>query len=103
MRANLVGRSVVSAITHTPASGPFTLVTTPPISSGSIGTGAAAPLCRATTHVIEQATRMATTSAVRLPLVMIPLSEFPGGFLLRTQTFAGSGLPILASQKPFHR
>src|SRR5919206_79704 len=28
--ANFVGRSVVSAMTHTPASGPFGLVTTPP-------------------------------------------------------------------------
>src|SRR5206468_11539550 len=36
---NLVGRSVVSAITHTPASGPFVLVTTPPISSLSTRTG----------------------------------------------------------------
>src|SRR5262245_34773375 len=32
MRANLVGRSLVSAITHTPASGPFDPVTTPPMS-----------------------------------------------------------------------
>src|ERR1019366_4197825 len=31
---NLVPKSVVSAITHTPASGPFELVTTPPILSG---------------------------------------------------------------------
>src|SRR6266478_1459391 len=35
---NLVGRSVVSAITQTPASGPFVLVTTPPISSLSMRT-----------------------------------------------------------------
>src|SRR6516164_266071 len=32
MRANFVGRSVVSAMTQTPASGPFELVTTPPMS-----------------------------------------------------------------------
>src|SRR5262245_61961844 len=32
MRANLVGRSLVSAITHTPASGPLVPVTTPPMS-----------------------------------------------------------------------
>ena len=32
MRANLVGRSVVSAITQTPASGPLGPLTTPPIS-----------------------------------------------------------------------
>src|SRR5262245_40772986 len=38
MRANFVGSSVVSAITQTPASGPFALVTTPPMSSGSIAT-----------------------------------------------------------------
>src|SRR5262245_50922334 len=36
MRAIFVGRSVVSAITQTPASGPFVLVTTPPISSLSM-------------------------------------------------------------------
>jgi hypothetical protein len=34
--AYFVGRSVVSAMTHTPASGPFELVTTPPISDGPI-------------------------------------------------------------------
>ena len=33
-----MGRSVVSAITQTPASGPFALVTTPPMSSLSMGT-----------------------------------------------------------------
>src|SRR5581483_2796658 len=32
MRANLVGRSVVSAITQTPASGPLAPLTTPPMS-----------------------------------------------------------------------
>ena len=34
--ANLVGRSVVSAITQTPASGPLALVTTPPRSRAPI-------------------------------------------------------------------
>jgi hypothetical protein len=38
--ANLVGRSVVSAITQTPASGPLALVTTPPMSSLSMRTAA---------------------------------------------------------------
>src|ERR1700675_4160414 len=33
MRTYLVGKSLVSAITQTPASGPFAPVTTPPISS----------------------------------------------------------------------
>ena len=39
LRANRVGSSVVSAITQTPASGPLALVTTPPMSSASMGTG----------------------------------------------------------------
>src|SRR5215468_5414990 len=38
MRANFVGRSVVSAMTQTPASGPFGPVTTPPMSSASMAT-----------------------------------------------------------------
>ena len=42
MRANRVGRSVVSAITQTPASGPLGPVTTPPMSSLSIDTVALA-------------------------------------------------------------
>src|SRR6266568_562486 len=37
---NRVGRSVVSAITQTPASGPFALVTTPPISLLPMSTAA---------------------------------------------------------------
>src|SRR6266705_4204387 len=52
--ANFVGRSLVSAITHTPASGPFELVTTPPMSSASIAT-AAPLLCCASTPVKEAA------------------------------------------------
>src|SRR5262245_29814128 len=43
MRANLVGRSVVSAMTQTPASGPAGPVTTPPMSSPSICTAAPPP------------------------------------------------------------
>src|SRR5262245_53567211 len=42
MRRNFVGRSDVSAISQTPASGPAVLVTTPPISSASTATRAAA-------------------------------------------------------------
>src|SRR5262245_46255830 len=41
MRTNRVGRSVVSATTQTPASGPAGPETTPPMSSLSIGTVAA--------------------------------------------------------------
>jgi hypothetical protein len=40
-----VGRSVVSAMTQTPASGPLGPVTTPPMSSLSMATGAAAGAC----------------------------------------------------------
>src|SRR5262245_23779563 len=49
---NLAGKSVVSAMTHTPASGPFALATTPPMSSLSIAT-VAPPLCCAWTPVDE--------------------------------------------------
>ena len=47
MRANLVGRSAVSAMTQTPASGPFGPVTTPPMSSASMATACAALFWRA--------------------------------------------------------
>src|SRR5439155_3433005 len=59
---NFVGRSVVSAITHTPASGPFALATTPPMSSLSIAT-VATPLCCAWTPLSEvhEANEAATT------------------------------------------
>src|SRR5262245_30175797 len=49
MRMKRVGRSFVSAITQTPASGPFGPVTVPPISSLSMATFAAwalAPCCQ---------------------------------------------------------
>jgi hypothetical protein len=42
IRTNRVGRSVVSAITQTPASGPEAPVTTPAMSSLSIGIASAA-------------------------------------------------------------
>src|SRR3970040_2173063 len=42
MRANFVGRSVVSAITHTPASGPFGPLTTPLMSCAVATKGTAA-------------------------------------------------------------
>src|SRR5262249_12136726 len=43
MRANFVGSSVVSAITHTPASGPLGPVTTPPMALPSMRTAPPAP------------------------------------------------------------
>jgi hypothetical protein len=49
--ANFVGRSEVSAITHTPDSGPFELVTTPPMSSGSIATVVPLLCCALTPNV----------------------------------------------------
>src|SRR3954469_7784470 len=45
MRANLVGRSVVSAMTQTPASGPLAPLTTPPISFSPTLTDAARCCC----------------------------------------------------------
>src|SRR6266508_4798581 len=42
---NLVGRSLVSAITQTPASGPLAPVTTPPMSSLSMATAVWALTC----------------------------------------------------------
>src|SRR3970282_1991595 len=42
MRANFVGKSVVSAMTHTPASGPLGPFTTPPMSCACARKGAAA-------------------------------------------------------------
>src|SRR5262245_52012752 len=72
MRANFVGVSVVSAITHTPASGPFELVTTPPMSSGSMATLAAAGLCCACSHAIEE---MAPTTMANADM-RIPVRNF---------------------------
>jgi hypothetical protein len=71
--ANFVGRSVVSAITHTPASGPFELVTTPPMSSESIAT--VAPfLCCASTQVSEAASRPATANKPALGFTLKVMS-----------------------------
>src|SRR5580765_2457978 len=77
MRANLVGSSVVSAITQTPASGPAGPVTTPPMSSPSMRT-APLPACWApsvTTEPVQaRAIATATTSRYRpCFLVMAPL------------------------------
>src|SRR5687767_3209662 len=62
--ANFVGRSEVSAITHTPASGPLAPVTTPAMSSGSIavppGAGRALPTAQSSA---EAATVVTAKSA----------------------------------------
>src|SRR6266481_4191322 len=77
MRANLVGRSPVSAMTHTPASGPAGPVTTPPLSSPSRRT-APLPACWAPSVTPEpaqaRAIAVATTTRYRpCFLVMAPL------------------------------
>src|SRR5215208_4162440 len=56
-----VGRSVVSATTHTPASGPFGPVTTPPMSSPSMETGRGA--CALPTPPASAASIRATPTA----------------------------------------
>src|SRR5207247_6791822 len=61
---NLVGRSLVSAITHTPASGPFGPVTTPPMSSGSMRT--ASPLCCPAFIVCDAVSNNAKPTAITL-------------------------------------
>src|SRR5256885_5481879 len=53
---NLVGSSVVSAITQTPASGPLLLVTTPPMSSlsaATVGGACDAPMAMPSARTIE--------------------------------------------------
>src|SRR5215471_6932989 len=62
MRANFVGKSPVSAITHTPASGPFELVTTP-----LIGCAPALPGASTRSGAIARSRPMAWT-ACRLSL-----------------------------------
>src|SRR6185369_3557824 len=75
--ANLVGRSVVSAMTHTPASGPFGLVTTPPRSATPIETvGVAGCWASTTTAAPARYAAMAITATSErlLPLVFIKVS-----------------------------
>src|SRR4029077_19031649 len=73
----LVGRSVVSAMTHTPASGPFAPVTTPPISSSSIATAAVCALSCAGAAARNPNTPIAATLRHNLCFVVIFRSRFP--------------------------
>src|SRR5216684_1719133 len=74
MRANLVGRSVVSAITQTPASGPAALTTVPPISVAPTVTvccaktavGIAPGSAIKPAHIVNRASALVTNIA-RLP------------------------------------
>src|SRR5215471_11477989 len=70
---NFVGRSVVSAITHTPASGPFALVTTPPRSSLPMVTAGWAP-----SPMVHAMTVMATPTAARHEHVIRPMRHLLG-------------------------
>src|SRR5215467_4966769 len=82
MRANFVGRSVVSAMTHTPASGPLGPVTTPPMALPSIRTAPPAP-CWALSVLAApaQITAIAITATPRygsrLILMALLLSSHP--------------------------
>ena len=80
-------RSAVSTITQTPASGPFALVTTPPISSASIWTGlgvvgagvgaVVVDSCpQATSNVIAQATITLTIFSSDVILISVPPRNF---------------------------
>src|SRR5215472_14772990 len=72
--ANLVGRSVVSAITQTPASGPFGPLTTPPRSLSPTVTPAGAVCCaasRAGETVSNRAAPITATLKYRLAFGLI--------------------------------
>src|SRR4051794_34684483 len=67
---NRTGKSRVSAITHTPASGPLGPVTTPPISSLSIATAAAGACC-ALTGTAVSAVKAAIAADTKRPRLML--------------------------------
>src|SRR5262249_50040784 len=66
-----VGRSEVSAMTHTPASGPFALVTVPPISSASIFTSSARwPMARGAVKSAATVTARTVEGRTRAGILM---------------------------------
>src|SRR5215469_12737329 len=72
MRTNFVDKSVVSAITQTPASGPLALVTIPPISSLSILGGADAAARTRVNELVSNIVRpKASTTPYRTLFVFI--------------------------------
>src|SRR6266704_2907558 len=82
--ANFVGRSVVSAITHTPASGPLGPLTTPPRSPAPTRIAGSVVCCassrvRPTTISAATATRVtAATSSTRVVLMcLLLLARYP--------------------------
>src|SRR6185312_5168242 len=90
MRAKRVGRSWVSAITQTPASGPFGPVTTPPMSLPSITTAAAwgwarrPPGCprRAAATTAEARPRYQRVREVMVILLTIVLGRLMAAYVL---------------------
>src|SRR5262245_27153989 len=76
--AYLVGSTVVSAITHTPASGPFALRTTPPMSSLSMATSAA---CWAGSRLGApvSSTAMARAAALKYSGLVVGMVILPWG------------------------
>src|SRR6187455_997024 len=101
MRTNRTGKSRVSAITHTPASGPFGPVTTPPMSSASIATSAAG--CWAYERVKKESELRAATKATAAArvstrlLVMGRSSDVAEGADATTARFGAAG------SSPVHR
>src|SRR5215210_2165720 len=77
MRTNFVGRSFVSAITHTPASGPRGPVTTPPMSSGPTFTEAEV-VGRAAIASATNAAMTAPTPKDRVVVTCPPLRHVEG-------------------------
>src|SRR6476646_5193091 len=75
--ANFVGRSVVSAITHTPASGPLALVTTPPRSDEPMLTpGGALDCAESGAGSALRAAAMTIAVALRSNFPTVPMSDF---------------------------
>src|SRR5262245_18607351 len=109
MRTNRVGSSVVSAMTHTPASGPLGPVTTPPMSSASTATVAAGACCRALTAPIVSAQTAATRTACIIRVVFIVplwfekgawhLKKVAGTFVGKCQPPYSRGLTTIANQR----
>src|SRR5262245_4030010 len=71
MRANFVGRSVVSAMTHTPASGPLGPLTTPPMALPSIFTAPPTPCWALSVPAPAQITAIAITATPRYRSLLI--------------------------------
>src|SRR6267142_329827 len=76
--ANFVGRSVVSAITQTPASGPLAPVTTPPRSPAPIVTAALFPwACAPDGAIIAAAMHAADAAMARFFISFEDIAERP--------------------------